>query len=695
MARILITGGSGLLAINWAMNRRDTDEVHCLMNHRIVKIDGVTSHHADLLKISETKKLFDYIAPDLVINTAGLTNVDECERDAEKSYTANFKITENIAKICHDLRVKLVHISTDHLFDGKDALATEKKTVSPLNNYAKHKYEAELAVSQYCPNSLIIRTTFFGWGTYYRRSFSDHILDTLDNKGDLYMFDDVFFTPLSTRRLICLAHKMIDHGQNGIVNICGGERISKYKFSVKLANAFGYDGDLIQPVQASRQLPVVARPFDLSLSPSLMNDALGIIPATVEKVIQDLKLDLSLRNEIYNLGKTFPYGKHYVDQKDIDAVVKTLKTGSLTQGPSIPAFEKRIAEFVGVKYAVAVSSATAGLHLAYKALGLDDGQSVLTSPITFVSTANAAEFCGGKARFADINPYTVNLDITAVENALTEYSDILIVAPVHFGGATDGMPELSIMARNKGKKIVEDAAHALGASYKCGTMVGSCKYSDCTVFSLHPVKSIAAGEGGIITTNDENIYRSLLRLRSHGINKFDDPFIDTKNSHTDGQINPWYYEMRDIGYHYRITDIQISLALSQLDKLDAFIERRRALVHQYRELCAELPYLQHAQKIDPDCSANHLFVGEFDFAAIGKNRNIFMRKLQAENIFTQVHYIPVVMQPYYANQGHNIKDFPSAAAYYEKALSLPLYYALSDDEQTHVMKIIQRLCGDG
>ena len=187
----------------------------------------------------------------------------------------------------------------------------------------------------------------------------------------------------------------------------------------------------------------------------------------------------------------------------------------------------------------------------------------------------------------------------------------------------------------------------------------------------------------------------MLRLRSHGINKKGDAFVAKENAYTDGDLNPWYYEMSDIGYHYRITDLQISLALSQLDKLDAFIKRRRDLVYRYRDWCHKLPFLEHAQMIDPEFSANHLFVGAFNFAEINFNRNTFMHALRRENIISQVHYIPVVMQPYYANQGNQIKDFPAAAAYYDKALSLPLYYALEDVELSHVMKVIERLAQHG
>ena len=695
MAKILLTGGSGLLAVNWAIQRRSTDEVHLLLNRREIAVDGTTAHKIDLTDTAALKAFVKEVKPDLVVHTAGLTDVDRCEAEPDTSKVANVEVARYTAEACKEIGTRLVHISTDHLFDGKNHLATENTPVAPLNEYGRHKAEAEAAVLEAHPDAIVARTTFFGWGTSYRQSFSDILLKALDAGDDVTAFDDVFFTPLSTRRLVELVHAVVEAGHNGLIHIAGGERISKYEFSTRLAKAFGHDPDLIQPVQASRSRSTVSRPLDLSLSAEKMQSLLGIGSVSVDEVVADLKMDEEWKPEIRRIGRTIPYGRHYVDNGDIDAVVKTLKSGFLTQGPMIPAFEERIANYVGAKYAVAVSSATAGLHLSYKALGLGPRHSVLTSPITFVSTANAAVFCGGVVRFADIDPSTVNLGADAVGQALNEHGDIAIVAPVLFGGAADGIPEVAEKARKAGRKIVEDAAHGLGASYSCGSMVGSCKYSDCTVFSLHPVKSIAAGEGGIITTNDEGIYRQLLRLRSHGINKNDDPFIATENAMTYGEVNPWYYEMQEIGYHYRITDIQLSLAMSQMEKLGNFLERRRELVKRYRKWCKGLPYLDHAQAIDVAHSANHLFVGRFDFKAMGHTRSSLMKALRERGIITQVHYIPVVIQPYYTDLGHDISDYPTAKTYYDSALSLPLYYSLTDEEHSFVMDAVERCLSNG
>jgi dTDP-4-dehydrorhamnose reductase len=691
MARLLITGGAGLLGLNWALHRRNIDEVHTTLYRRNVVVEGVHSHVVDLGNAAAVARLIDEVCPEVIVHTAGMTDVDGCQINPEKSYFENFETAKILANCCNESAVKLVHISTDHLSDGAKPLVCETDEIGPLNVYAMHKADAEKAILNHAKNALVIRTSFFGWGPEYRRSFSDHVLDNLSNGVSSQMFDDVFFTPISTRRLIALTHEALDFGLQGVLNICGHERISKYEFSTRLAEAFGYDGEVIQPVQAFRQRDKTPRPSDMSLSNKKMAAKLGCPQLDIDTMISDLQLDdAEIRQEIRRIGKIIPYGKHFVDNADIRSVCLTLRSNNLTQGPKIPEFEERIAAYVGAKYAVAVSSATAGLHLSYKALGLGAQQSVLTSPITFVSTANAAFFCGGDAKFADINKGTINIDLAEVDKILGSDESISIVAPVIFAGATDGIPEVARLAKSKGKKVVEDAAHGLGASYSCGALVGSCKYSDCTVFSLHPVKSIAAGEGGVVTTNDFEVYRSLLRLRSHGINKSDDTFINSQNAFTNGELNPWYYEMTELGYHYRITDIQASLALSQLGKIDDFLSRRRTLAHRYASAFEDNPFVMPAQNIDLDRSANHLFPVAIDFDLLGKTRLDLVHALRAEGIITQVHYIPVVMNPFYVSLGHNIKNFPNSYDYYSKALSLPLYFGLDDDDFDHVIKVIDR-----
>jgi UDP-4-amino-4,6-dideoxy-N-acetyl-beta-L-altrosamine transaminase len=386
-----------------------------------------------------------------------------------------------------------------------------------------------------------------------------------------------------------------------------------------------------------------------------------------------------------------PYGRHHIAEEDIQAVVDVLRSGALTQGPAVEAFEQAVAEYVGAKYAVAVSSGTAGLHLAALAAGVGPGKTLITSPITFVASANAALYAGGYPAFADIDPDTVNMSPVSLEKALADNPDTRAVVPVHFAGLPCDMAAIKSAADSAGAAVIEDAAHALGAQYANGQRVGSCADSLMTIFSLHPVKAIAAGEGGIITTNDEPTYRKLLRLRSHGINKLDDPFQLPEQAETNGVRNPWYYEMQELGYHYRITDIQCGLALSQFKKLDRFIARRRELVGTYDEAFAGLRNCRAAQVGGRNQSGHHLYVLRIDFETAGLNRGQLMRELKARQIGSQVHYTPVPAQPYYRRLGFRPEDYPNSQKYYRHALSLPLFYDLSDKQQEQVITAIKDL----
>lgn len=380
-----------------------------------------------------------------------------------------------------------------------------------------------------------------------------------------------------------------------------------------------------------------------------------------------------------------PYGKHYLDDEDIRSVVEVLKNGPLTQGPMVDALEKAVAEYVGVKYAVAVSSGTAALHLSYLAAEVRPGSAIVTSPITFVATANAALYCGGDVIFADIEPESLNMSPKSLRAALSENSNVRAVVPVHFAGLPCNMDLIKELADEAGAVVIEDAAHALGATYSNGMRVGCCAKSLMTIFSFHPVKAIAAGEGGMITTNDEAVYRRLLRLRSHGINKGGDLFELEEQATTNGIINPWYYEMQEQGYHYRISDIQCALALSQLKKLDNFISRRRELAYQYdRELQSNI-FCELTQSVGRNFSGHHLYVLRINFSLLKVSRAEFMTRLRSLGIITQVHYLPVIMHPYYRRLGFEPRNYANSLKYYEEALSIPIYYSLTDNEQAYVL----------
>lgn len=389
--------------------------------------------------------------------------------------------------------------------------------------------------------------------------------------------------------------------------------------------------------------------------------------------------------------KTIPYSQHFLDEDDIHVVADVLRHGWLTQGPKIEEFEASIAARVGTKYAVAVSSGSAALHIACMASGAGKDDTVVTTPNTFVASANCAVYVGATPQFSDIDPETLNLDPAKLAARCAELKRVKAIIPVHFAGLPCDMPAIRKIADQFGSIVIEDAAHALGAIYDDGKPVGCCAYSDMTIFSFHPVKIIATGEGGMVTTNSEALYRSLLRLRGHGITKGNDTFQYPDQAYTDGAVNPWYYEMRELGFNYRLTDVQCALGISQLSKLDRFLARRRELALRYDRIFAETPHITPTQRAGRSLSAHHLYAVRINFKNAGQSRARFMRELIARDIRCQVHYIPLHYHPYYRTNGHRDDSFPAAELYYEQALSLPLYYGLSDEDQDYVAAQFQGL----
>jgi perosamine synthetase len=377
-----------------------------------------------------------------------------------------------------------------------------------------------------------------------------------------------------------------------------------------------------------------------------------------------------------------PYGRHHIEEDDIEAVAAQMRSGWLTQGPKVGEFEDAVARYVGAKYAVAVSNGTAALHLACLAAGVSQGDRVITSPNSFVASANCAHYAGGVAEFVDIERDTLNMDPSGLRERCRQGPAPKAVIPVHFAGMPCDMAAVAEAAAAAGAAVIEDAAHALGARYRSGSRVGSCAHSDMAVFSFHPVKSIASGEGGMITTNREDLYRDLLRLRSHGINKLDDPFQHPQNASQDGKPNRWYYEMQELGFNFRLTDLQAALGLSQLGKIDRFLARRRELAARYRVALESRPAgLRAAQPGGWGESANHLFVIRAPFDTLPGGRTAYMQKLYDRGYVTQVHYIPIPMHPYYARRGCSMAALPEAAQYYREALSIPLFFGLTDAQQ--------------
>ncbi len=380
------------------------------------------------------------------------------------------------------------------------------------------------------------------------------------------------------------------------------------------------------------------------------------------------------------------YGKQSTNLRDAFVVGWQVWRKSLTQGPKIQEFESAVAKKVGAKYAVAVSSATAGLHLALLALELEPNSEVATSPISFLSSSNAALYAGLKPRFIDIDPETLNISITKALREISEGNSIKALIPVHMAGSACELEELSKVARARGVAIVEDAAHALGGRYSNGQPVGNCAFSDMTVFSFHPVKSVTTGEGGVITTNREDLYRKLLRLRSHGINQLDDPLVDPILGFTDGKKNLWYHEMQELGFHYRLSEIQAALGVSQLKKLDKFISKRRKIAKNYDLLFKDFPGVYPIQTHARDVSAHHIYILRIDFSKKTISRHELMTRLRSAGIGTQVHYRPIPTQPHYQALGYTMSSIPEALDYYATCLSIPLHPKITKRKQRRILR---------
>jgi UDP-4-amino-4,6-dideoxy-N-acetyl-beta-L-altrosamine transaminase len=384
--------------------------------------------------------------------------------------------------------------------------------------------------------------------------------------------------------------------------------------------------------------------------------------------------------------KPIPYGRQDISKDDVLAVQEVLNSDWLTQGLAIEQFEKRVADYCGAKYAVAVTSATAALHLGCLALDLGISNVLWTTPNTFVASANCGRYCGAKVDFVDIDPLTYNMSVTALEGKLEiakrngELPNILI--PVHFSGQSCDMERIAELSQLYGFKIIEDASHALGGSYK-DTKVGSCDYSDLTVFSFHPVKIITTGEGGMILTNRRELYERLVRLRSHGITRN----YDLMQGNSEG---PWQYQQIELGYNYRMTDIQAALGVSQMVRLDKFVARRHMLAERYNNALKDLPLLLPWQS--PEVySAYHLYVIKLKLDELVKSRKAVFDELRSAGINVNVHYIPVHTQPYYQKLGFREGDFPQAEKYYAGAITLPLYYGLSEEDQDHVINKVKEV----
>jgi UDP-4-amino-4,6-dideoxy-N-acetyl-beta-L-altrosamine transaminase len=393
-----------------------------------------------------------------------------------------------------------------------------------------------------------------------------------------------------------------------------------------------------------------------------------------------------------------PYGRQSIDDADIAAVTAALRADYLTTGPAVGLFEAAFAKIVGARFAVASNSGTAALHLACMALDLGAGDSVVVPAVTFLATANAARFCGAEVIFADVDPDSGRLTPDTFQAALDRHPKAAVraVLPVHLNGHCADMVAIRALAERRKIAVIEDACHALGGSHDAGNgtsaPVGACSLSDMACFSLHPVKTMTTGEGGVTTTNDDAVYRRMVMLRSHGMTRTAAEFERPDQGHAaDGSPNPWYYEMAELGYNYRITDFACALGQAQLQRLDGFIARRRQLAALYNAKLKPLaPVIKPVPGQGRDEPTLHLYAVLIDFKALGMDRAAAMARLKAEGIGTMVHYLPVNRQPYYTRR-YGMQQLAGADSYYDRALSIPLFPDMSDADIDRVVDALRRL----
>ena len=379
-----------------------------------------------------------------------------------------------------------------------------------------------------------------------------------------------------------------------------------------------------------------------------------------------------------------PYGKQNINQEDITSVIEVMQSDYLTQGPITPKFESELSKYCGAKHAVAIVNATSALHLSCLALEVGEGDIVWTSPISFVASANCAKYCGAEVDFVDIDLETYNMSTQALQSKLSEASKSgklpKVVIPVHLAGRTCDMKKIKELSIQYGFKIIEDASHAIGGKYY-GEAVGNCNYSDLTVFSFHPVKIITTCEGGVCMTNDSDIYEKIYRLRSHGIVRNQPQMVNKSHG-------LWYYEQIDLGFNFRLNDLQSALGINQLKRIDSFIASRHKTAKKYDQLFKESSNIVTPTQNINEYSSFHLYVIRI-MENDGIDRKSIFEKLRSSGIFVNVHYIPIYRQPYYS-KGFNVNDFPNAEKYYSEAISLPIYPNLKDEEIQHVFDIIHK-----
>ncbi len=705
--RMLITGVSGLLGSNLAFYFKEQYRVVGVYNTHAVAMENVEMVRADLCSAAAVKGMVAKYRPDVVIHCAAQANVDACEDDPLEARRQNVLMTQYVVNALKGRKARLVYISTDLVYGFTAGAHREDEVLAPCNEYGRTKVQAE-EVALKRKNALVLRTNFYGWSVGGRKSFGEWLVESLSQNIRIQGFKDVHFSSIYTFDFAGILEQCLQKDITGIYNLGASSALSKYGFLKMIALRLGLDASLIDEISVDEHHLRAPRNKNTVLDVGKISAALGITLPTAEASLEHfiihyrkgMYLAVADKAAGYPNLDHIPYGRQWIDDADIRAVVDVLKSSHLTQGPKIIEFEYALSQLVGVEFCAALNSATSALHAACLAAGVRKGDEVITSPNTFVASANCAVYCGATPVFADIDPETYNISHREIAKKITARTRAVI--PVHFAGQSCDMEAIRNVVRRKekifGRKIhiIEDASHALGSMYK-GTPVGSCRFSDMTVFSFHPVKHITTAEGGCVLTRDKGLYRQVCYFRSHGITGFPEELVHKKDGFEEvrgkgSMKKPWYYEQIHLGYNYRTTDLQCALGISQLSKLEMFKKRRREIVAQYNRSFEGMPRVVVPRE-KPDSASNfHLYVLLVDFASLGRTRTEVMLALRDRGIMTQVHYIPVYTHPYYRQRfGARMKACPQAEKYYKKCLSLPLFPAMSDRDVGKVVEAVREV----
>ena len=634
-------------------------------------------------------------SPQIVIHTAAWVDVDGCQVNPAKAKESNETLTKLVVS-ASPKKAKIVYISTEQVFPGNKPYAKESDPTRPINIYGRTKLAGEQIVQKSRRQHLIVRTNFFGWSLGRKKTFGEWLIQSLREKQPIQLFTDFYFTPLYAGLVADRLEHLLKKEAQGVVHLGGRDRVSKYEFGRKLARMSGLSFGSVKDARMDSVASLAPRPKDISLNSGRAKALLGTQAPTLEKSLQ-----LFLRDEKAfktatlikrrRISQSIPYARQSIDASDMRAVTRVLKSDFLTQGPEIEAFEREFAKFCDAKYAVACSSATAGLHLSAMALGMGPNDLWWTSPNTFCATADAALRCGAEVDFVDIEWGTYNMDLHLLEEMLKKASKKgnlpKVVAPVHFAGNPVDMKFLDKLRKKYKFKVVEDAAHAVGAAFE-GEKVGSCRWSDLCVFSFHAVKIITTGEGGMVTTNSRELYEKLLRLRTHGITR------DTQ-VRPPSMRHPWYYEKLELGNHYRMTDIQAALGRSQLKRIGQFMKKRRQIAKTYNSQLKKSPIVLPSLTKGGN-SSWHLYVATIPKSQTMEERDKLIQGLQAAGIKANLHYLPVQNFRYYQERLINrrgprrgFSPCPVAQEYARRAISLPIYPDLKPKDQKYTMETLR------